>query len=243
MVKARIRTGRTPESARKTLGRSIFTILRLLHPLIPFVTETIWTRFLERMRAKVGDRNLPLVWAPWPQGRPRASDAALARRIFLLQSIVSAVRAVRTKYRISGKTAVALHVSFQDHADRDALEPLHDLLSGLVHVSTLKTGVHMTKPPSCATEVHGAFQVFVPFPGGLDETREVGRLRGRKARLEDELIRASRPLESWEFHSKAPKEVRDRLRKRREMLSAQILHIEENIAELQSSGGSGIEVI
>jgi valyl-tRNA synthetase len=230
MAKMRIRAGNGADAARRTLGRVIFTLLRILQPMMPFVTEAIWRRFLSAARSQ--GRNYPLLWAPWPTGGKFEADAELEEKVDLLKRVVRAVRSIRMKYKLPRKDPVSVAVSFLDRAGRDGLTGFEDLLKGLVNAQDVSFGIHLTKPSSCATEVQGSFQVFIPLLEPARGLEEIRRLRKRQARLEDRLIAVARPLESREFLQKAPREVRDTLVRKRELLVAQLLHLRENIREL-----------
>jgi valyl-tRNA synthetase len=230
MAKKRIRAGLAADAARRTLGRVIFTLLRILQPIIPFVTETIWRRFLGV--SKGGGRAYPLLWAPWPSGGKVERDEGLEKEMETFKRVVRAVRSIRMKYKLSKGDSVSVAVSFLDRAERDGLLGFEEILKEMVNARDASFGIHLTKPASCATEVQGSFQVFVPLLEPARGLEEVRRLKQRRARLEDRLIAVSRPLESWEFMKKAPAEVRDNLRRKRDLLTSQILHIKENIEEL-----------
>ncbi|MHC5080115.1 MAG: class I tRNA ligase family protein [Planctomycetota bacterium] len=241
MAKRRLRSGRQVDATRRTLGRVIFTLLRILHPIVPFMTEAIWRRFVGTTKKK--GLGYPLVWAPWPTGKNTGADSTLMERMATFQEVVRAVRSIRTKYRLPLTQPITLAVSFTERTGRTTIEVFADLLRDLVNAEELNMGVHLTKPASCATEILGAFQIFVPLMERPQSEAEMIRLQVRKARLEDRLIRISRPLESWEFMNKAPHEVRNTLQRRKEILAAQILHLEENITELRGhmalAGGDG----
>jgi valyl-tRNA synthetase len=230
MAKRRIQAGHRADAARRTLGRVLFTLLRILHPVIPFVTETIWRRFLGAARGR--EKAYPLLWAPWPTGGKLDPDPDLEGRMDLLKKVVRAVRAIRTKHKLARQDPVSVVVSFLDRNARDTLAGFEDVLKALVNADDLSFGIHLTKPASCATEVQGDFQVFVPLLEPSRGRKEVRRLERRRAKLEDRLVAVSRPLESWAFMNKAPLEVRESLRRKRDLLTAQILHLNENIEEL-----------
>jgi valyl-tRNA synthetase len=243
MAKRRIQSDHRADAARRTLGRVLFTLLRILHPVIPFVTETIWRRFLGAARGR--ERAYPLLWAPWPSGGKLEPEPELETRMELLKKVVRAVRSIRTKHRLARKDPVSVVVSFLGRSARDSLAGFEDLLKALVNANDLSFGIHLTKPASCATEVQGDFQVFVPLLEPSRGFEEVRRLMRRRAKLEDKLVVVSRPLESREFMNKAPVEVRESLRRKRDLLTAQILHLNENIEELSrilegSGSGAGV---
>lgn len=234
MAKRRIRSHLHADAARKTLGRIILTLLRALHPLVPFVSETIWRRLMGSLEEKGKGRSYPLLWSPWPSAPKDDDDPETERRVELLQSVVRAARSLRSRYRIPRAEAITLLVSFDERTGRDTLRDFRDILKSLVNAEDVNVGVQLTKPASCATEVLGSFQVFVPLGDTPRMRRQLGSFVDRKSKIEDRLLRISRPLESWEFARKAPKEVRERLRQERELLAAQLHYLEQNVAELQA---------
>lgn len=231
MAKHRMRAGQRVSPARQTLGRVLFTLLRVLHPLVPFVTESIWRQLVGS--AQRGRKTYPLVWAPWPSESENPPDPLLEEKIEILKDVARAVRSIRTKYRLPRTDAISVAVSFLDRGGRDALHGMEGLLKSLLNADDVNLGVHLSKPSSCATEVLGNFQVFVPLEDRPHDRSEIQRLRRRKEKLEDELLRVQGPLKSLEFVGKAPKEVRNRLQRKKDLLSAQIEHLHENIEDLE----------
>src|SRR5262249_33023203 len=156
----------------------------LVHPIMPFVAESIW----QALADAAFERGLPapepasesVVIAPWPQFPANWQDAAMERRMARMQELVRAVREVRNRYTVDAKTSLDVSVGCSGAIGDDlpSLPPFVALLPG---VGRLDCGPDIRKPPQTGTFVHPEFEAYVSLRGLIDVAAEIQRLEKQLA--------------------------------------------------------------
>jgi valyl-tRNA synthetase len=236
MSKGRLRDEAGRPLAQRVLVGVLDAILRLVHPVLPFLAETVWQALAEA----AFERGLPapepaaesVVIAPWP-AFPRAwQDAATEARFARLQELVRAVREVRNRYKLDQRASLDVFVGCGEAVAEDfrALAPFVSTLAG---VGRLECGPDTARPRQSATHVHPEFEAYVSLEGLIDVTAEVARLEKQKADKLRHLQGARAKLENANFRERAPAEVVQQQRDLVADLQGQIQAIEENLRQLQ----------
>jgi valyl-tRNA synthetase len=211
-------------------------ILRLVHPIMPFVAESVW----QALAGPAFERGLPapepaaesVVIAPWPAFPDRWQDAATEARMGRMQELVGAVREVRSRYTVDPKTALDVSVRCGAAVAEDfkALAPFIGTLAG---VGRLECGPDAAKPRQAATHVHPEFEVYVSLVGLIDVEAEVKRLQKQRDDTVKRLENACRKLQDSNFVDRAPAEVVQKQRDLVADLQQQIQTLEANLRDLQ----------
>ncbi|HVI57304.1 MAG TPA: valine--tRNA ligase [Luteimonas sp.] len=197
------------DSTRHTLLYVLESLLRMLHPLIPFVTEELWQAVAPRL-GKSGSIML--------QAYPQAGDidvADYARAdgdIEWLKSMVSAVRRIRSELGVSPSRQVSLLLRGGGEADGARLDRLDAQLRFLCRLDRVEA--LSGEPPAAAPAVVGELQLFVPLEGLVDLDAERARLDKELRRVEAELAKAQGKLASETFVRNAPAAVVEQERAR-----------------------------
>jgi len=220
-------------ATQATLVHVLDALLRLLHPLMPFITEELW----QRLRPFSGHASASIQQAPWPTFGAAATDAQAERRIAWLQEFILGVRQIRGEMNIApGKPLTLL---FRAGNDEEAvwLEELRPWLVNLARLGAI--GSADAAVPESATALAGQSTLFIPLADLIDPqaemkrlTRELDRLTGDRDRTETKLANAS-------FVERAPAEVVARERERLGELHASIARLTEQrqrIAALETRG-------
>jgi valyl-tRNA synthetase len=190
------------------------TLLRALHPLMPYITEEIRQRVAPhagRHQAPAGAA-LPggrpsIMTAPWPRAADAPRDAAAERDIAWIQQVVLGIRQIRGEMDISPAKKLPLLLENATDADRQCAtehRAFLERLAGLESLRLLDAGD--TAPPS-ATALVGDMKVLVPMAGLIDARAELERLGKRRAKAEAELAKARAKLGNENFVRNAPAEV------------------------------------
>ncbi len=214
-------------TARLVAYQVLEASLRLLHPIMPFVTEDLWQRL-----PHVG---LSITRAPWPDPLDRDPEAE-ADMGFLMQAVVQ-VRTVRSEMNVPpGRTAeVIAHATGRDAALLAAARPMFATLAR----AELTIDARAVRPPVAAAAVVGASELFVPLAGLIDLDVERRRLTKELERIGKELASAEARLGSQEFLARAPSEVVARERERRTELGATRDKVARSLAALGGEGPAG----
>ncbi|HEY0996165.1 MAG TPA: valine--tRNA ligase [Gemmatimonadaceae bacterium] len=228
-VKGRITTaGSDRDVARAVLAHAFDGALRLLHPIVPFITESLWQRLPGRAEGEL------LVRASWPV--PRAAQASPAAGEWdLAREAVSALRQVRADYNIPpGKFVDAVLVPGKDRVNGASVDARAVLAEEAAVIGRLARA-NLTVADAAGTDaaahglLAGGSEVIVPLAGLIDVEKECAKLRGELANLEKQLTALEGRLGNEGFTSRAPANVveaeRAKLRDwtaRREQLAAKV---------------------
>jgi valyl-tRNA synthetase len=194
--------GGDSEVARAVLTHVFDHALRLLHPIMPFITETLWQRLPFPVAA---DRCEFLAIAPWPIPHPRSKNQGDEMAHFdLVRETVSAVRQIRSDYAIPpGKS---MDVVVQSRANR-ALFTEHASLIGRLSRSAVTVDGQSAEAGAAHSLLADGSEVIVPLGGLVDLTKECGKLRTELEQLEVQLEALSKRLRNEGFTSRAPANV------------------------------------
>jgi valyl-tRNA synthetase len=189
------------EVARAILTHAFDHALRLLHPIMPFITETLWQRLPFPVAV---ERAEFLAVAPWPRLHPRSTDETAAVAHFeLVKGAVTAIRQIRSDYAIPpGKEIDAVIASAMN-------EKLFAAHAHLIRRLT-RTGVTIGAAPTGAAAhqiLADGSEVIVPLAGIVDLTKECAKLRTELEQLETQLHSLSKRLRNDGFLSRAPESV------------------------------------
>jgi valyl-tRNA synthetase len=203
------------EVARAVLVHAFDQALRLLHPIVPFITEALWQRLpasTERPAAggRLRDGASFLAVAPWP--RRRASAPPGGAEFELVREAVSAIRQIRSDYAIPpGRTIDALLVpAADDGGNGTGARRTFDEESALIgFLARSDVRVAPANPGAAAAQVviAGGAEVVVPLAGVIDVDKECGRLRAELQQLEKQLGGLRQRLANENFLSRAKPEV------------------------------------
>jgi len=191
------------QSTRGTLLHVLETLLRLTHPLMPFITEEIW----QRVAPSAGTSGESIMLAAWPDASEFPTDADAEQEMHWIMQVVLAIRQIRGEMDIA--PAKRLPLLLQQASDRDlALVQQHlsllSQLAGLGSVRALRLG---EAPPPAAAAMVGELTLLVPMSGLIEPQSELRRLERRVEKIEQELARARGKLANDHFVRNAPPEV------------------------------------
>ena len=208
---------------RRTLVRTLETLMRLLHPLMPFITEDIW----QRLREPAGVQGETIMHQPFPVSDPSRIDEAAEADIAWLQGFVLGVRQIRGEMDLPpGKPLPVL----LDNASRQDVERVQRLRNSLEFLARIEDPMFLEKKetaPESATALLGDMKILVPMKGLIDKQAELARLDKRIAKLRKDLDKGEAQLANPNF-DKAPEHVQ---RGARERVAQQRKDMEELLAQ------------
>jgi valyl-tRNA synthetase len=219
LSKPALREGDTPaqRGTRRTLVRVLETLLRLLHPLMPFVTEDIWQRV-----APVAGRQGPTIMTQrWPLPEPKKVDDAAEADIAWLQAFVLGVRQIRGELDISPAKALPALMQNATPADVDRMARLRHFVTFLARIEEPYFLEASEQAPQSAVALLGEMKLLVPLKGLIDAAAELARIGKQAARYEQDIQGLEARINNPNF-GKAPASVQDGARtmleqKRREL--------------------------
>ncbi len=207
IAKVQIQTG-TPaqqRATRRTLIRVLETVLRLLHPLTPFITAELWERVAVVAGRKAADSAEGVVTAAYPQAQLDRVDASADAWVAQLKAVVGACRGLRAEMSLSPAERVPL-LAHGDAAFIDAAAPLLKSLAKLSDVRRIDSEAEFEQATRhAAVAVHGAVRLALHVE--VDVAAELDRLAKEIARLDGEITKAQAKLSNESFVARAPAAV------------------------------------
>lgn len=191
------------KGTRRTLIRVLETILRLAHPLMPFITEEIWQK-IKPLAGATGDT---IMLAPYPVADESKIDLQALADVAWLQAVILGVRNIRGEMNIS--PAKDLNVLFKNGSADDKLrletnQQFLKKLASLESVTWLNSG---DEEPMSATALVGQMEILVPMAGIIDKAAEIARLTKELTKLTQDIERTEVKLSNEAFVAKAPEAV------------------------------------
>ncbi len=235
------------EQRNELTRRVLFTVLdgslRLLHPFMPFVTEEVWQYLTEAYQrpdpepatpfAGLGLRTISYATYPEPAPLVAMRDEAAEADWSLVQSLIVAIRNVRSEYKVEPAKLVAATVVAGDRVD--LLQAQAALISRLARVAAgdlVIVSELAERPRQAASIVIGSVECFLPLAGMIDLAAEQARLQKELAQAEADVARRTARLNNESFISKAPPHVVQREREGLEAAQAALARLRERLAEL-----------
>jgi len=187
--------------------------LKLLHPIMPFITEEIWHLLNSISPA---DRGESIMVASWPLSRREETDEDAVEEMGLVIDVISQVRNVRSVMRIPHDKMLGVLIKPSMRKQKTLLDEHIPYIKSLAKAEEVIADTDIKKPEECATAVVGDVEIYVSLKGMIDISREVERLKKEIEKIEVELDRTNRKLKSRDFLKKAPPLVVEKVKRQKE---------------------------
>jgi len=187
-------------SAQAVLAYCFDVALRLLHPVVPFITEELW----QKLPGRTADE--ALVVAAWPAPRAALADPEADQQFPLVQEAISSIRMLRAEYRVPPKAQLQASVQPKSEGARRALAGERDTIQRLAQLSKLAFDGTRAGRGAHAVLADGS-DVFVALEGEIDVQQECRRLSSELARLDQQLAGLAAKLTNQNFVARAPAAV------------------------------------
>ena len=199
------------------------SILRMLHPTIPFITEEIW----QSMNEENAKRSI--MKSSFPSSNDWSDDEACAKKSEWLKDFVSSVRQIRSEMNIPPKQSISIIIQDASSSDHEKLDTLGSFIRNLGTVESITHKESSDDLPKSAIALLGEMKVFIPLAGLVDIEEEKSRLEKKLSKLNKELESVENRLSNDAFIKKAPIEVVDDLKAKFKGLVSDQSRIEEQI--------------
>src|SRR5438093_990123 len=197
--------GAEGEGAQAVLAYFFDWALRLVHPVVPFITEELW----QKLPGRAADELLAA--ATWPRPRAELANATADTQFARVQEVISAIRNLRAEYRVAPKARIAATVTTRNDAARRVLLGERETILRLAQLAELsldgKAGSGDPGGPGGHAVLRDGSAVFVPLGGAIDVQQECRRLSSEATRLDQQLAALAAKLTHENFVAPAPAEV------------------------------------
>ncbi|MBK8097096.1 MAG: valine--tRNA ligase [Planctomycetes bacterium] len=236
MIKPRFRAEAAAAStaaARQVLAAVLDQTLRLLHPFVPFLTETLWSKLRElapvRGLASAFADSEMIVHANWPQADAAWSDRDAERQVATMQAWCVAIREARARYQVAPKDRVPCRIAAEG-ATAATLQAASELLAHMAGLAAVEIGPNAQRTPDSATVVVGDAKAFLL--GVVDLTKERQKLQQQAEKLQAQIGGIEQKLGNPGFVAKAPPAVVAQQQQNLEQLRQQLAGIRQSLQEL-----------
>jgi len=219
------------EAASRTaavLKHGLSSLLQLLHPFIPFITEEI--------ASKMPSHRDTVMLGPFPVADDSRLDETAEKQMELLMGIITAVRTIRAEMNLAPAKPLPVVLFPSSEAEQCLLESNRPMVTALGRVSALSvadTSAPVTPPRMSATAVVGEMRIFVPLEGIVDPDAEIARLKKELTKIQREFEAVEKKLSNESFLSKANSEAVQKQRDRYTELGAKLTALTEGLAKMR----------
>ena len=188
---------------RQTLATVLEAILRMTHPIMPFITEEIW----QRIAPLAGASGDTIMTQPYPVCDESRIDADAEREMEWTQSLILGVRRIRGEMDIPPGRKVPVLLANASEQDIGRLQENRQYIHDVARLESLKVLPADRPEPDASVTLVGDLRLLIPLAGLIDKDAETARLGKQLARLDRDILRISRKMENPGFLDKAPAEV------------------------------------
>ncbi|HIE07705.1 MAG TPA: valine--tRNA ligase, partial [Desulfarculaceae bacterium] len=215
-------------TAQIVLYRTIEQVVRLLHPIMPFVCEEIW-QTLPHTAAMPES----IMQTAFPRADAEFEDLQAATEMEQVMAVITAVRNIRGEMNLSPGQRLAAVVTGPDAGAITTLKKSSAAIANIARLTSLTIDSEVIRPPQSAAGLAAGFEIFVPLAGLIDFAQEAARLAKDLKKTEKEFSGVSNKLGNEKFLAKAPAEVIEKEKAKYKELSLKVEKIKANIRTLE----------
>jgi len=213
---------------RRTLVRVLETILRLLHPIMPFITEELW----QKVAPLAGKDGLTIMLQSYPQFDETKVDLNAEIEINWVKEVILGIRRIRSEMNISPAKQLSVLVQNGSESDLQKLQNNQSFISTLSRLQNIEFLDSNATPPESAITLVGEMKILIPLAGLIDKEAELKRLNKEIDKVRKEHDKLSSKLENPNFIEKAPVELVEKEKQRVAELQAALTKLETQAVKI-----------
>jgi valyl-tRNA synthetase len=214
---------------RRTLVQVLETLLRLAHPIMPFITEEIW----QRVGPLAGRSGETIMLQPYPQPDPSLTDSSAVSETEWMMQFVLGIRRIRGEMNIPPGKGLEVRLQGGDADDHARVERHRLYLMTLARLDAITWLGADDKAPESATALAGEVQILIPMAGIIDKDAELARLAKDCERLRKDLERSEGKLANPDFLQRAPADVVEKEQRRVAEMRSTLATLEEQATRIR----------
>lgn len=220
------------QATRNMLITVLEKTLRLAHPVLPYITESIWQSVKPLVDGVEGDT---IMTQALPQFNEENFNADVVADLEWVKAFITSIRNLRAEYDIAPSKGLEVMIKVADEKDAARIEANKVVLSSLAKLDEIKVLANGEETPACATSLVGKSELMIPMAGLIDKDAELARLAGEVKKTQGEIKRIEDKLSNEGFVAKAPEAVIAKEREKLEGYQETLVKLEaqqETIAAL-----------
>ena len=230
MIKGNLADEGKAPATRQVLATVLDQVLSLLHPFVPFITETLWQSLNELAPERGIAAPLPrseiLVKGVWPDPTPEWEEEELEKRMVTVQDIIRAIRNVRSKHGLSPRKPLRVVIR-GGRLQEAAFEPFLDIVKQIANLESLELSDQEAPAGDAVRAVVGNMEIFVL--GAVDVEKERTRLKKQRDDLTKRMEGTRKKLGNENFIKKAQSDIVQKERDKLEEMEAELKAVEESL--------------
>jgi valyl-tRNA synthetase len=227
------RAANEKRGTRRTLVRVLEALLRLQHPLMPFITEEIW-QSIAPLAGISGEQAATIMRRPYPEADPTKIDARAVSELGWLQEFVVGVRRIRSEMDIKPGKALPVFLQNWTEADRSNFANNEGFITSLAKLESVTWLQVSDTAPESATALAGEMKILIPLAGLIDKDAELARLDKEIAKIEKNLEKTEAKLGNSNFVDRAPEHVVQVEKDRAEEMLTALAQLREQHEKIQN---------
>ena len=220
-------------ATRRTLVRVLESSLRLLHPIMPFITDALW----QDVAALAGKKGDTIMTQPFPNSDTGKIDDSALTEMEWVQAVIGGVRNIRGEMNIDPNKPVTVLLQDASSGDEERLARNIKYLTSLGKFDSVSTVNEQDIPESPATALVGQMKILVPLGALIDKKAELSRLEKELVKTQKDKDRVQSKLGNPNFIERAPAEVVANERVRAEELDTALHNLESQIERVRALPG------
>lgn len=218
-------------AAWRNLFAAFESALRLLHPIMPFITEELWMKLPQRPGVR------SIAFENYVEANPAWRDVEAEANIALLQEIVTAARNIRAEARIDPKKRIAADFSTADAAVKQLVEENREAILRLATLTEIHFHTGALAPSGGPVRSTAQFDLRIPFSEATDVNAELAKLRKEIERLHVDIGSKRNKLADPNFRGKAPEHVVKNMESALTQRETELAKLSERRKELEAAVG------
>jgi valyl-tRNA synthetase len=215
------------QGVRHILVQVLETLLRLAHPIIPFITEEIW----QQVAPLAGRQGKTIMLQPYPLSEINKIDRDAVDEIGWIMAFVTGVRSIRSQMNIAPSKSVPLLLQAGTNHDQKRLESSREFLTTLAKLDSICWLNNEPSPPAATTLV-GELEILIPLAGLIDTKAELKRLDREIQKMYKDLERLQNKLTNSNYVERAPTEIVEKERLRAQEVAAALSTLQQQHAKI-----------
>lgn len=225
-AKKQLRDEVSKANTQRILLHVLDGILKLMHPIMPFITEALWQKLPHRQSKSI-------MIEAYPQAKESLIQAQVQQDTDFVLETIRAIRNIRQQYNVPPSQPVNVTIEAPQSQERQAIESAMEILNHFVKLDQVDLRERLNgKPAQAAANMVGHSRILIPLEGLIDVKQELDRLGKKLEALKKEQDQLFKMMENHDFMEKAPPTVIEKNKTRLNEVNNQIKSLEEQYADM-----------